>query len=543
MLWLKIGVALLCLHMAENANILLYPYSHCVNSHLLNMERMAAVLLSGGHNVSLLVAETYNGPYSMDRLDGLNILQFKAPSNATVMCDFESLEDYLNAPMQTLIKRFYESTINFCDALLQDKNALRRLVHGKFDLAIYDTVDPCSKVLAGYLDILFIAFHTTGLDTVMPRNPAYLPAIITTFSDDMHLLQRTMNTLAYLVQKTIAYFTTRFYEDLRTTHKLATTLPLTDIFEKASLQFVLGDFGLDYVGPLRPTTILLGGIIQGQTHKISMELQHFLDNSTDQGVILFSFGSLMRTYDPRWRKLFIDALERLPYKVLWKYQGEKPDHIPSNVHLIDWMPQAKILGHPAIRAFITHCGWNSAYESAYNGVPVIAIPLFGDQFFQAIKITKRAKLGIQLDIRELTSELLYKTIIEVTSNSIYKQNSMYISNVMMHRPKAQQDEILYWVDRVTSLNGTNYLKSKETTMSWYQLLLLDVLCIFLLTAVFLLWCISCTCRLIQRTFIRHVRIPHKKMKMSWTDTNIYQVIKAYSAPISHSRIWTRLNTI
>ncbi|XP_051150329.1 UDP-glucosyltransferase 29-like [Andrographis paniculata] len=40
-----------------------------------------------------------------------------------------------------------------------------------------------------------------------------------------------------------------------------------------------------------------------------------------------------------------------------------------------WAPQAKILQHPGIGAFLSHCGWSSIMESMYFGVPIIGMPM------------------------------------------------------------------------------------------------------------------------------------------------------------------------
>ncbi|KAK4717286.1 hypothetical protein R3W88_015624 [Solanum pinnatisectum] len=40
-----------------------------------------------------------------------------------------------------------------------------------------------------------------------------------------------------------------------------------------------------------------------------------------------------------------------------------------------WAPQTRILKHPSIGAFVTHCGWNSTLESIEFGIPIIALPM------------------------------------------------------------------------------------------------------------------------------------------------------------------------
>ena len=63
----------------------------------------------------------------------------------------------------------------------------------------------------------------------------------------------------------------------------------------------------------------------------------------------------------------------------------------SNIRTLDWAPQTDILGHPNLKAFVTHGGINSLYEAMHNAVPVAVIPMIADQPFNL----KRVSLGVQ----------------------------------------------------------------------------------------------------------------------------------------------------
>jgi UDP:flavonoid glycosyltransferase YjiC (YdhE family) len=45
-----------------------------------------------------------------------------------------------------------------------------------------------------------------------------------------------------------------------------------------------------------------------------------------------------------------------------------------------------VLGHPATRLFISHCGIHSIWEAAFHGVPVIGVPVQMEQRENALKL-------------------------------------------------------------------------------------------------------------------------------------------------------------
>jgi len=76
---------------------------------------------------------------------------------------------------------------------------------------------------------------------------------------------------------------------------------------------------------------------------------------------------------------------------------------------VDWLLQNDLLGHKDIKAFVSHVGHNSLYESAYHGVPVVAFPLYADQQSNAKK-AEYVGLGLAVDYKSTDAQQLLETI-------------------------------------------------------------------------------------------------------------------------------------
>ncbi|KAL6853524.1 hypothetical protein ACP4OV_019553 [Aristida adscensionis] len=70
--------------------------------------------------------------------------------------------------------------------------------------------------------------------------------------------------------------------------------------------------------------------------------------------------------------------------------------------ILPWCEQLKVLCHPSVGGFLTHCGLNSTLEAVFAGVPMLALPLFFDQPIDGRLIVEEWKIGLSL--REWTSK-------------------------------------------------------------------------------------------------------------------------------------------
>ena len=69
--------------------------------------------------------------------------------------------------------------------------------------------------------------------------------------------------------------------------------------------------------------------------------------------------------------------------------------------IVSWAPQLEVLAHPAVAAFLTHCGWNSVLESLSmgGGVPMLCWPDMADQMVNRRLLVDVWRVGLEFRTR------------------------------------------------------------------------------------------------------------------------------------------------
>ena len=93
--------------------------------------------------------------------------------------------------------------------------------------------------------------------------------------------------------------------------------------------------------------------------------------------------------------------------------------------LASWCPQDKVLAHPSIGVYLTHCGWNSTLESVSTGVDVICWPFFAEQQTNCQYACTAWEFGVEVneDVKRDEIEALVKEMMEGDKGKAMRQKA------------------------------------------------------------------------------------------------------------------------
>ncbi|KAJ8506752.1 hypothetical protein OPV22_007638 [Ensete ventricosum] len=167
---------------------------------------------------------------------------------------------------------------------------------------------------------------------------------------------------------------------------------------------------------LFPNILPVGPLLSGQT--FGKPMGHFwpedvtcvewLDEQPDNSVVYVAFGSMTVLDRSQFEELALGLeLSRRPF--LWVVRPDLTDDTSGawldgfrertvgRGRMVSWSPQQRILAHPSVACFLSHCGWNSTMEGVWNGVPFLCWPYFVDQFLDDSYICNVWRIGLSLN--------------------------------------------------------------------------------------------------------------------------------------------------
>ncbi|CAM0883186.1 unnamed protein product [Alopecurus aequalis] len=147
------------------------------------------------------------------------------------------------------------------------------------------------------------------------------------------------------------------------------------------------------IGPSIPQSPLNGdNQIQDQEHR------EWLDAQPENSVLYVSFGSFVAMAPSQFQEITM-GLRDSGVKFFWVARDKTTDvrqMCGDRGLAVPWCEQQKVLCHPSVGGFLSHCGWNSVLEAVSAGVPLLAFPVGWDQLVIARMVADEWKVGVDL---------------------------------------------------------------------------------------------------------------------------------------------------
>ncbi|XP_051026305.1 UDP-glucuronosyltransferase 2B31 isoform X3 [Acomys russatus] len=493
---------------ANSGKVLVWPMEF---SHWFNLRTILDELVKKGHEVTVLRPSVF---FSYE-VDNTSAIEFETYPSSYSVDDVEELfvealaKIIYELPKQSfwayflMLQEMYLKESDYCESLCRDvvfnKELMTKLQKSSFDVIVADPFVPCGDLLAEILQMPFVYSlrffpgntyekYSGGL----PLPPSYVPAALSELSDRMTFIER-VESVIYMLSFDFWFQTfnekkwNKLYSEV-----LGRPTTLAETMGKADIWLIRTYWDLEFPHPVLPNFDYVGGLHCRPAKPLPREIEDFVQSSGEHGVVVFSLGSMVGNLTEERANVIAAGLAQIPQKVLWRFEGKKPDILGSNTRLYKWIPQNDLLGHPKTRAFITHGGTNGIYEAIYHGVPVVGIPLFGDQYDNIVRM-KTKGAAVRLDFLTMSSTDLFTALKTVTDDPSYKENAMRLSRIHHDQPVKPLDRAVFWIEFVMRHKGAKHLRVAAHDLSWVQYHSLDVIGFLLACVVTVVFIITKCC--------------------------------------------------
>ncbi|XP_016079600.1 PREDICTED: UDP-glucuronosyltransferase 2B31-like [Miniopterus natalensis] len=396
--------------------VLVWPTEY---SHWMNMKTILDELVHRGHEVTVL---TSSASILVDP-NKASAIKFEIFPASLTKDDFEDvimqlISKWTYMPKDTfwtyfsltqdMILEYSDYIRKLCKDAVLNKKLMTKLQESRFDVVLADAVGPCGELLAELLKRPLVyslrAFpgykiekYTGGL----PFPPSYVPVVLSELSDQMTFMERVKNMI-YVLYFDFWFQAFREKWDQFYSEVLGRPTTLFELMSKAEIWFIRSYWDFEFPRPLLPHFEFVGGLHCKPAKPLPKEMEEFAQSSGENGIVVFTLGSMVTNMTEESANMIASALAQIPQKVIWRYDGKKPDTLGPNTRLYKWIPQNDLLGHPKTKAFITHGGTNGIYEAIYHGIPMVGIPMFADQPDNIARMQTKGA-AVRLDVNTISS--------------------------------------------------------------------------------------------------------------------------------------------
>ena len=231
--------------------------------------------------------------------------------------------------------------------------------------------------------------------------------------------------------------------------------------------------------------------------EFSSPIAQFLEESAAKDVVYVSFGSYVKFSEVSWYSELIDILIKLNLRVIVRVDKNFDDRFPKSVLPLTWAPQKDLLRSGKVKLFISHCGNSGRLETIFYNVPVLCIPLFGDQPVNA-ELIKLNGFGDSMMKEEIPIRASGLVPTMIADHEKYREKMKKASDIVENEPGNVKENLLFYIEHVAKYKNVDYLVNsvikEQSLVETYNLDIILPVCLILLTLlVSILWALFKLC--------------------------------------------------
>lgn len=434
-------------------------------------------LAAHGHEVTILTTDPFKTSNPNIKQISLKFLY------GSVGQTFQTLA-VQDLSMKQLLVAWKDKHVNLTEDIFSHEKVQKLLTDNsqKFNAVIVEYLGyPVAHALAEKYNAALIGVTTLEMwpwahrSMGNPTHPILHPFVFHTYPEHPNIYQRVQMLYNFYDYQKIMDEMFQLAEPFLKRYVPENSLSISQLmYERVDLAIECVSPAEGFVRPLLPNTQQIGFMHIEPPNPLPQDLQDYLDSS-DRGVVYVSFGSNVKSINLGHDLMNVlqSALGSLPFDVLWKYENSSMPNKPNNVKTITWSPQLDILEHPKIKLFVTQGGFQSMEETLARGVPVVVIPFFADQEFNACQMEKLG-VGRKVFKKDLTKDRLNNIILEVIQNPKFKRRVVEIGNQVRDTPMNATETAVWYIEHAIRNRGSDIFKYKGKSLSSIEFYFLDI---------------------------------------------------------------------
>ncbi|GBC09745.1 hypothetical protein RclHR1_09090003 [Rhizophagus clarus] len=465
-------------------------------SHIKPMLDVTTILAERGHNVILLTFGKFEPSSEYPGLKQITL----GPSVSTVKenkrlkvnsdVDFRTMAEFMKLSINTYNETYekyknvvkeYNIDLFFCDILTNE--------------VCIDAAHNLKKPVVGFTSFLQL------VDQKSYKSDPFFGCSISLENESF--FERFRCNLIQPLQNAYALWApNRQLNDLR--NKMNIKM-VSGILPKLSLALVDNFFGFELPQSLTPNVQEIGPVLSDEYPPLTPEISNFIN--LHKRVLYVAFGGRFFTTTENNNKILQSLVEVINKKlvdgVIWALsETSKDDFYPTlnltdgtqlqtlpvlnnkhpHIHITKFAPQFAVLNHTNTKLFFSHGGTGSVHESLYAGVPMLVLPLGGDQRGNAQRL---ATAGVALSLNKYSLDVndIVNKIDSLLKDEHVKKNSermkflARINSKRKYRAADLVEYILYSNSLLDKYVGDEFLKewiSIESRMGFIKANDLDI---------------------------------------------------------------------